>query len=126
MKILLTNNEIYNITLALNSSFGEEALLELPVMVNYNIQKNLKVLMDLSATIGEARAFIGKKYGTLEEDGGAYKISKENLEQAQQEMNKLMFAEELVEIKKIKLIDLKDIKLTSAQMAALLFMIEEE
>ena len=125
MEMLMTNLEIYETALSLKENFGEEAILGLPVLVNYTIQKNLKNLLALSSTIESVKEDIGKKYGKRESEG-IYKIPPENLEKAQADLTKLMTAKELINIKKITLKDMEGIKISNKQMAALLFMIEEE
>lgn len=125
MKILLSNEEIYNYALNLNQQFNDEMSISLPSLINFAIEKNLKTLSDLFEPIQKTRMSIGKKYGKRLEDG-SYQVEENNFDKAQQELENLMSAQQAAEIKMIKLSDLTDIKLTSSQMRALLFMIEEE
>ena len=69
---------------------------------------------------------LGEKYGTFLEEERVYKIFPENIEKAQMELDKLFEIEHNVDIKLVSLEDLKELPLTNTQMAALLFMIEEE
>lgn len=71
------------------------------------------------------REAVGKKYGTLQEDG-TYFVEGDNLPIAQQELQELGNIEQSVEIYTVSLEDLKDTELTTKQMEALLFMIEDE
>ena len=125
MKKLLTNQEIYEYTFGLKNAFSS-TVMELPILINYSIQKNLHTLTKFAQTIEQLRNSIGEKYGAYNAELNSFKILPENMEQAKTDLKKLMEIEEKVEIRTIKLEDLKDIKLTNQQMAALLFMIEEE
>lgn len=125
MKILLSNEEIYNYTLNLSQQFNDEMSISLPSLINFAIEKNFKTLSDLFEPIQKTRMNIGKKYGKRLEDG-SYQVEENNFDEAQKELENLMSAQQAAEIKMIKLSDLTDIKLTSSQMRALLFMIEEE
>lgn len=125
MKILLSNEEIYNYTLNLSQQFNDEMSISLPSLINFAIEKNFKTLSDLFEPIQKTRINIGKKYGKRLEDG-SYQVEENNFDEAQKELENLMSAQQAADIKMIKLSDLADIKLTSSQMRALLFMIEEE
>lgn len=125
MKILLSNEEIYNYALNLSQQFNDEMSISLPSLINFAIEKNLKTLSDLFEPIQKTRMNIGKKYGKRLEDG-SYQVEENNFDEAQKELENLMSAQQAAEIKMIKLSDLTDIKLTNSQMRALLFMIEEE
>lgn len=125
MKKLLTNQEIYEYALGLKNTFNN-TVIELPVLINYSIQKNLHTLIGMAQTVDQLKNNIGEKYGVYDSEVNGFKILPENMAQAKADLEKLMEIEEKVEIRTIKLDDLKDIKLTNQQMAALLFMIEEE
>lgn len=125
MKKLLTNQEIYEYALGLKNTFNN-TIIELPVLINYSIQKNLHTLMGMAQTIDQLKNNIGERYGVYDSEVNGFKILPENMAQVKADLEKLMEIEEKVEIRTIKLDDLKDIKLTNQQMAALLFMIEEE
>lgn len=127
MKILMSNQDIYINANNLRRAFGDSAeqKIVLPILINYAIQKNLKILTNLAIDIEQMRLDIGAKYGVLTEIGD-YKILPENMEQAKKDIAQLMEIEEKVDIKTIKLGDLGELALSNSQMAALLFMIEEE
>lgn len=126
MKIKMTNNQIYNYTLLLQKYFNEDKKELLPIQVNYAIQKNLEILMSNSKIIESLRNSVGKKYGVYQEEEQAYLIPLEKREEAQDEINKILEMEELLDIKFITLQDLSGLELSNGQMRALLFMIEEE
>lgn len=126
MKIKMTNNQIYNYTLLLQKYFNEDKKELLPIQVNYAIQKNLEILMSNSKIIENLRNSIGKKYGVYQEEERAYLIPLEKREEAQNEIDKILEMEELLDIKFITLQDLSGLELSNGQMRALLFMIKEE
>lgn len=97
----------------------------LPLKPNFYLLKNYKTFTALVEEIETMREAVGKKYGTLQEDG-TYFVEGDNLSIAQQELQELGNIEQSVEIYTISLEDLKDIELTTKQMEALLFMIEDE
>lgn len=119
----MTNLEIYTITSHLFEAFqdGEQ---KFPVKMNFFLQRNKKTLLALAQEIEEARMNIANTYGENSGDGN-FTIAPENIEQAQKELNQLFSIEQDVDIKKISFNDLDpNMELTSAQMEALMFMIE--
>lgn len=126
MKILMSNLDIYQYTSNLANAFNEQENIQLPIMVNFAIQKNLYELSSVVNIIEKVRNDLGKKYGEYDSEEGNYFIPEENREKISNELNQLMEAQQNVDIKKIKLKDLEGINLTPAQMRSLLFMIEEE
>ena len=121
----LSNAEIYNGVQLLNHGFCDSAFIQLPVMVNYAIQYNLKKLLMVGNAIDRVRMSIGAKYGELTKDND-YHIPDDKIELAQRDMDKLMDATEKLQLKVITLDELQDMKLTPSQMQSLLFMIKEE
>lgn len=126
MKIKMSNLDIYNNAIKLRDAFGNNIDIKIPIMVNYAIQKNLEILLAAAKTVDKVRCGIGEKYGNLSTEGEVYEISKENLDVAKHDLATLMETEEMLDIRKIKLADLDGVQLSNTQMAALLFMIEEE
>ena len=126
MKILMSNLDIYQYTSNLANAFNEQENIQLPIMVNFAIQKNLYELSSVVNIIDKVRNDLGKKNGEYDSTEGNYFIPEENREKISNELNQLMEAQQNVDIKKIKLKDLEGISLTPAQMRSLLFMIEEE
>ena len=122
--MLLTNKDIYSQAIKLHESFYDENQ-ELPVRINFYLQKNKKLLMDLSVEIEESRSAILAKYGVLDNGNGTYKFDQDNALVAQNELNDLLKLEQEVNIYKIKFSDFPDdLVLTTGQMEALMFMIE--
>lgn len=119
----MTNLEIYVIASKLFEAFrdGEQ---KFPVKMNFFLQKNKKTLLSLAQEIEEARMSIAQTYGTNSGDGN-FSIAPENISKAQEELNQLFSIEQDVNIAKVKFDDLDpNMELTSAQMEALMFMIE--
>ena len=107
MKKIMTNKDIYIAFQNLIENFMNTDTIMFPVLVNYSIQKNLKVLRELCEPIEMARNAIGVKYGEVEKSTP-------------------LKSPKVYNIRMIKLSELKDLSLTFGQMQALLFMIEEE
>lgn len=120
----MTNLEIYNIANNLLEVFNDNSQ-KLPVKVNFFLQKNKKVLLSLAQEIEEERISIAQNYGKLDSESGNYSVDLEHIEAAQQDLNNLFNIEQDVNITKINYNDLDpNMELTTAQMEALLFMIE--
>ena len=120
----LTNNEIYCYAIALNEAFADNTQ-RLPMKVNFYLQKNKKTLVELGQDIEESRLDIIRNYGELTEDGTQYSISRDKGDAAQKELEDLLNLEQEVNIYMISADNLSDdISLTTAQMKAMLFMIE--
>jgi hypothetical protein len=125
MKILLNNKLIYEYTLSLKQNFNDNKI-NLPIKLNYAIQRNLNTLSQIVETTEKMKMAIGEKYGEYNSETNSYQIPPEQVPNANKELNTLMEIEESVDIRKIKLSELENLSLTSEQMASLLFMIEEE
>lgn len=126
MKKQFSNKEIYSIATLLNQIFlKSEDNLYLPIKVNFLLQKNIKLFTDLGEEIDSLRIKIGQKYGSYDSNTQSYKIKSENMDQAQKELIDLMEIEQIVDVFMISFADLGDTKLTTQQMQALLFMIED-
>lgn len=119
----MTNLEIYSIANNLLEAFNDNSQ-KFPVKMNFFLQKNKKTLIALAQEIEDERFSIARTYGEMTEDGN-FSIRPEVVEQAQNELNQLFNIEQDVNIAKISFNDLDpDMELTSAQMEALMFMIE--
>ena len=125
MILTLTNNEIYNYANALAKEFGENQV-KLPIKVNFYLQKNTKVLMDLAQEIEKQRIAIAEEYGVFNQESMNYDIPQENVALASTKLRDLFNLTQDVSIYKVTLDAFGDVDLTSGQMQALLFMIEEE
>lgn len=119
----MTNLEIYSIAKNLVEVFNNNEQ-KFPVKMNFFLQKNKKNLITLAQEIENERLSIAKAYGEITKDG-VFSIRPEAIEQAQSELDQLFNIEQDVNIIKISYNDLDpDMELTSAQMEALMFMIE--
>lgn len=126
MKKKFSNKDIYSIAILLDNVFLNKNIeLYLPIKVNFYLQKNIRIFKNLAQEIEAVRMNIGKKYGSFDMERETYKIQSENIEQAQKELSDLMEIEQIVDIFTISFVDLEDSKLTTQQMQALLFMIED-
>ena len=122
--MILTNNNIYNYASNLIAAFNDNSQ-KLPIKINFCLQKNKKILLALAQDIEVARLEIGKTYGEYNEETQQYHIPAENMAIANQEMNDLFNIEQDVDILTIKYDSLNDdVMLTTAQMEAIMFMID--
>lgn len=120
----MTNVEIYNYANALMSVFNEE--MTLPVKVNFYLQKNTNTMIEAGKEIEKARMDIIQRYGTPSEDGQSYEVSAENIEAVNKELEDLFSLEQEIKINEISLEAFANVELTTAQVAAIAFMIKEE
>jgi predicted nucleic acid-binding Zn-ribbon protein len=120
----MTNDAIYTHTRQLMDAFqdGEQRL---PIKVNFYLQKNKNTLLALAQDIEKARIEIAQTYGTLDESGEQYQIPEEKLADASKELEDLFNLEQDVNIYTISIDSLSDdLTLTTAQMDAIMFMID--
>ena len=121
----MTNLEIYSIAQAYNKAF-EEFNEYLPVKVNFFMQKNKNALMTAAQDIDNARMEIIQRYGSLNETGEAYIVPPESMDAANKELSDLFSIEQNITVNKIDLSAFDNIKLTTDQVQAIMFMIDEE
>lgn len=129
MRKQFSNQEILLYANQLNNAFLENGKdVELPIKINFYLQKNIKTFMTAAQEIDEARLKIGEKYGEYNPDNGSFIISDfEKRRKANEDMNKLLSIDQILEIYVVSLTELeKDTKLTVAQMNAMLFMIDDD
>lgn len=120
----LTNNQIYIYARQLLENFqdGEQ---KLPVKVNFYLQKNKNTLVALAQDIEKARLQIAESYGTLDKESEQYAIPEDKVEAASKELDELFTLEQDVTIYKVNIDAFNDnLVLTTAQMEALMFMID--
>lgn len=123
--MILTNNEIYNYASDLFEAFQDNNQ-RLPIKINFYLQKNKKTLLELSQDIEKSRIEIAKHYGVFDPETSKYNIPNEKLTAVNQELNDLFNLEQEVNIYKVNINNLSDdFDLTTAQMEAIMFMIEE-
>ena len=121
----LTNNQIYSYAIQLNEAFTD-ATQRIPMKINFYLQKNKTTLMEMAQDIENNRMDIIKNYGVVvEDDPDKYSIPADKIQEAQQELVDLLNLEQEVNIYMISVDSLTDdISLTTAQMEAIMFMIE--
>lgn len=120
----LTNNEIYIYAQKLTMAFNDEQQ-KLPVKINFYLQKNKSILKNMASEIEKERVEIAKTYGELDNENWQYIIPPEKIEEVNKELNDLLSLTQEVQIYTIKIEDLSDdFTLTTAQMEAIMFMIE--
>lgn len=125
MNMTLTNNQIYNYANSLIENFSKSDI-KFPVKVNFYLQKNQNTLLTLAQEIEQERVNIAQEYGILNEETEQYEVPPEKIQEASQKLNDLFDLTQEVKLYKVKLEDFGNIELTSGQMQALLFMIEDE
>ena len=125
MNMTLTNNQIYNYVNSLIENFSKSDI-KFPVKVNFYLQKNQNILLTLAQEIEQERVNIAQEYGILNEETEQYEVPPEKIQEASQKLNDLFDLTQEVKLYKVKLEDFGNIELTSGQMQALLFMIEDE
>lgn len=118
----MNNGMIYQYALTLNEALNNNDL-QMPVAVIFSIEKNKQTLMAVAQDVEKYRMDIIKKYG--EEVNGNYNVPQDKIEIANKELQDLFSIEQEIKIYKFNIEDLGDIKLTSNQMNAILFMIED-
>jgi adenylyl- and sulfurtransferase ThiI len=122
--MLLTNNEIYKYARQLLRAF-QDSNQRLPIKVNFYLQKNKNTLITLAQDIEKVRMEIISLYGILDEDGETYTVPPEKIADATKELNDLFDLEQEVQIYKINIDSLdNNFDLTTAQMEAIMFMID--
>ena len=125
MTVTLTNNEIYNYANALAEQFQDKEV-KFPIKVNFYLQKNQNELMTLAQDIEKQRVEIIQEYGNQNEETQQFEKKKKKIPEASEKINDLFSLTQEVKIYKVNLDAFGDIELTSGQMQALLFMIEDE
>lgn len=120
----LTNNEIYTYAKALSDAFADGSQ-KLPIKISFYLQKNKNILSDLASDIEKSKIEIAKTYGTLNEEKTQYVIDPDKIDITNKELNDLFDLEQDVQIHMINIDNLNDdIIITTAQMEAIMFMIE--
>ena len=120
----LTNNEIYIYAQNLMMAF-EDKEQKLPIKISFYLQKNKNTLLQLAQDIEQSRLEIARSYGELDEESSQYIIPPEKMEEASQELNDLFNLEQDVQIYTINIDSFgDDLTITTAQMEAIMFMID--
>lgn len=120
----MTNLEIYAYADALMNAFKEE--MTLPVKVNFYLQKNMTRMVEAAKDIEKTRMEIIERYGTRSEDGQNIEVPADMAEVVNKELEDLFTLEQEIKVNEIALDAFDGIDLTSAQVAAISFMIKDE
>ena len=120
----LTNNQIYTYATNLNLAF-QDFTQKLPVKVNFYLQKNREVLSELARDIEKSRIDLLSGYGKIDTENDRFDIDPANIEIATKELTDLFALEQEVNIYKVNIDSFgDDVVFTTAQMEALMFMID--
>lgn len=122
MKKILTNREIFTIGNAFEGAFQNDERY-LPAKINFKIEKNRKNILDKMNEIEESRIKTIREFG--EEKDGQIQIPNEKVEKVNKEIAELFDIEQEMNIFMISFEDIENLEFTSAEMSALLFMIED-
>lgn len=126
MYITLKNKDIYEYALNAKTFYDSEAeQIYLPAKCCFYLYKNLTVLIDAATYIDKTRQLIIEKFGTRNEDG-SYTIPEKDQLIVQNELSDLSNVTQDIDICKISIEELGDLKLSLNHMKALSFMIEDE
>lgn len=121
----LTNNQIYNYAVELQKNFQDETQ-KLPVKINFYLQKNKNILLELAQDIEKSRTDIIQSYSIIDEETKQSIIPSDKFEEASKELEDLFSLEQEVQIYTVQIDTFpKDISFTIGQMEALVFMIED-
>lgn len=123
MKRLFTNLEIFEMASQLKQIDFKNNYI--PVGINFYIQKNIKEIAAAAQVVETARAAIVSQYGTSE-DGSHFSFEGENMEKASKELNELQSIKQEIDIEIIPLSKLLNLEITTEQLQAILFMIEDD
>lgn len=122
---MMKNLEIYNLANALLENFQDNNM-TLPVKVNFYFQKNMSTIVEMAQDIDKSRIAIFDKYGNRDEENNQYTFDPSVTDQVNQELQDLFELEQEVKINLLKLDWFDKVELTSQQVAAITFMIEDD
>lgn len=126
-KKTLTNLAIYNMATALVTAFPAGQDFHFPVKINFFMQKNIDTITALANEIENARTTIIKRYGTQDEENPEqYTVPNDKIDDATNELNDLFNLEQEITINMLELSWFDEIELTTPQVSAISFMINEE
>lgn len=117
------HKDIYQFALNLVDTFNDNTLY-LPAAVNFSIQKNKMLCTDIATEIENSRLDILQHYASEQNETG-YVVAPQNIESANKELNDLLNMERDLQIYCFSIEEIQNIQLTSAQMQAILFMMDE-
>lgn len=120
----LTNNQIYNYAVELQKNFLDETQ-KLPVKINFYLQKNKNILLELAQDIEKSRTDIIQSYSIIDEKTKQSIIPQDKFEEASKELEDLFSLEQEVQIYKVQIDSFpENISFTTRQMEAIMFMID--
>lgn len=120
----MTNGEIYSYAIGMSNHLTDNESY-MPAMIAFGIQKNKTLLTSLGEDIEKSRMSIIQHY-SISQEGENYTIDPNCIDKANKELSDLLSIVQEVKIYTCKISELEDVKLTSAQMQCLMFMIDEE
>jgi hypothetical protein len=120
----MKNMEIYNTANSLLESFSDD--LNLPVKINFYLQKNIKTVVDIAQDIEKTRLEIFDKYGTKDEETQQYHFDEDVIDTVNKEITDLFELEQEVKVNLLELDWFDSIDLSTSQVNAISFMIKEE
>lgn len=122
----MSNAEIYSYAIGLINNFKDDDTY-LPAAVAFSIQKNKAAISSIAEDIEKNRMKIIQHYGTPSEDNVEnYMIAPESIEIVNKELEDLLSIEQDMKIYTFDIGALADVKLTTAQIQAIMFMIQED
>lgn len=120
----LTNKQIYDYAIAIMEAF-KDSNQKLPIKINFYLQKNKKMLLELGQDIENSRMEIIREHGILDKETNQYIVPSEKIEIANKELGELLELEQEVNLYTINIDNLSDdYSLTTGQMEAIMFMID--
>lgn len=123
MMTLMTNEQIYSIASMLEANpIGDNTYI--PVVYNFYIQRNINTMLELKKNIDKCREQIIKHYGNHDESKQMWMIREDCREAANKELAHLAEISQNVEITKLPLNVFADIKLSTQELRAIMFMID--
>ena len=122
----MLNSTIYQYGLLLQN-ISIEDLQDIPVIINFYIQKNINKILQEFNHISQMRLNIIQKYGNINQTTQQCEVPFENISLANKELEELFNIDNLdINIINIPLSSLQNSKISSKTLQAILFMIEED
>lgn len=121
---IMTNGEIYSYAIAMMNHLNDNGVY-MPAAVAFSLQKNKALLSSMGEDIEKSRMSIIQHY-SIAQDGDQYTIDPQKIDKANAELEDLLSIKQEVKVYTFTLDKLDDVKLTSAQMQSIMFMIDED
>lgn len=120
----MTNGEIYSYAIGMMNTFNDNEAY-MPAAIAYSIQRNKQILTEIAEDVEKRRMDIIQHY-SCEQEGDNFKIDPDQVDSANKELNDLLNISQEIKLYTFKIEEISDVKLTSAQMQSLMFMIDED